>query len=51
MEERNFVLWYIDVGEQPTLEESQRRLDLLRAEGPSDAAFDFATVVKQKRVP
>ncbi len=51
MEERNFVLWHIDAGEQPTLEESQRRLDLLRAEGPSEAAFDFATALKQKRVP
>ena len=42
MEERNYVLWYIDAGEQPTLEESQRRLELLRADGPSEAAFDFS---------
>ncbi len=42
MEERNYVLWRIDEGEQPTLEESQRRLELLRADGPSEAAFDFS---------
>ncbi len=42
MEERNYVLWHIEAGEQPTLEESQRRLELLRAEGPSEAAFDFS---------
>ncbi len=46
MEERNYVLWHIAAGEQPTIEESQHRLDMLRADGPSEAVFDFATTVR-----
>ena len=48
MEERNFVLWRIEAGEQPTIEESQRRLDMLRREGPSEAAFDFSFAVSEQ---
>lgn len=49
MDERNHVLWRIEAGEQPTLDESQRRLDVLRAEGPSEAAFDFSQASLGKR--
>ena len=49
MEERNYVLWRIPPGEQPSLEESQRRLELLRSEGPSEAAFDFSQLGRTPR--
>ena len=42
VDERNFVLWRIEAAEQPTLEEPQQRLDMLRAEDPSEAAFNFS---------
>ncbi len=44
MEERNYVLWHIEPGQKPTLEESQRRLAMLRTGGPTEAVFDFGTM-------
>ena len=35
------VLWWIPVGERPSLEEGVARLDRLHREGPSAAAFSF----------
>jgi hypothetical protein len=37
-----FVMWWVPEGHRPTLDEALVRLDQLRAEGPSDAAFDWA---------
>ena len=35
------VLWWVPVGHVPTAEEGLARLDRLRREGPSAAAFTF----------
>ena len=35
------VLWWIPAGHAPTLAEAQQRLDTLRRDGPSAAAFSF----------
>jgi len=39
------VLWWIDEGHVPTLDEAAHRLALLRSLGPTDLAFDMATPV------
>ncbi len=36
------VLWWIPAGQLPTLDEAKKRLELLRARGPSEEAFSFA---------
>lgn len=41
MSEAYAVLWWIPAGTIPTLEEAGARLDRLRAQGPSAAAFTF----------
>ena len=38
----NMVLWSIATGEEPSLEDARRRLDMLRQDGPGPDAFDFA---------
>lgn len=35
------VLWWVPAGHRPTVEEAVERLELLRANGPSPAAFTF----------
>jgi heme-degrading monooxygenase HmoA len=35
------VLWWVPAGHRPTVGEAERRLELLRSEGPSPAAFTF----------
>ena len=42
MEDRHFVMWRTPVGHRPTLEEGLARLESLRANGPSDEAFDWS---------
>lgn len=37
----HLVLWWVDRGEPPTVEESLARLDHLRAHGPTPHAFTF----------
>lgn len=37
------VLWWVPAGERPSLAEALDRLDHLRAYGPSERAFTFAT--------
>lgn len=41
--ERFLVLWWVPAGHIPTLTEARERLDLIRAEGPTEQAFDFRT--------
>lgn len=36
------VLWWVEAGHIPTVEEAKARLERLAAEGPSPAAFTFA---------
>ena len=42
--ERHFVMWPVAPGHRPTLEEGLERLDALRRDGPSDAAFGWESV-------
>jgi hypothetical protein len=39
--EAHLVLWWVRAGHLPGVEEAEQRLDLLRALGPSPAAFTF----------
>jgi len=39
-----FVMWWIDIGHQPTVEEAFERLNYLRAHGPSDHAFGWESL-------
>lgn len=41
MQEAIVVLWWVPAGTVPTVEEALERLDLLRRDGPSPAAFSF----------
>ncbi len=43
LEQTGTVLWWIPDNHIPTLEEAQAKLDFLRANGSSQAAFGFAT--------
>ncbi len=37
----SYVIWPLPVGQCPTLVQAKEKLDLLAAEGPSEAAYDF----------
>lgn len=40
--ERHFVMWWVPEGHRPTLGEGLERLELLRREGATESAFDWA---------
>ena len=40
--EMHFVMWWVEVGHRPTLDEGLARLARLQADGASEAAFDWA---------
>lgn len=40
------VLWWVAPGERPSLEEGVRRLDLLKANGPSEEAFLWENIAQ-----
>lgn len=42
MEAHHFVMWWIDEGHLPTLEEAKARLEHLQANGDSDFAFGWS---------
>jgi hypothetical protein len=42
MDKQHFVMWWVDEGYQPTLEEAKRRLQHLHESGDSDFAFGWA---------
>lgn len=42
LEEQNFVMWQVEDGHQPTLEEAKQRLDHLNEFGDSDHAFGWS---------
>lgn len=42
MSSHHFVMWWIDEGHQPTLDEAKERLDHLDRHGNTDHAFDWA---------
>lgn len=37
----HLVLWWVEEGHVPTLDEAKRRLDILIADGPCEHAFTF----------
>ena len=37
----HFVMWWVPKGHRPTLDEAMERLDRLKNDGPSEAAFDW----------
>jgi len=41
MESRHLVLWWVPAGHRPDIAEADARLELLRANGPTEAAFTF----------
>jgi len=43
--EHKLVLWHVEPGVTPTLEEAVQRLSLLRAKGPSPEAFGWAEAI------
>jgi len=43
MQTPHFVMWWIEAGHIPTLEEAKERLDHLTANGPSEFAFGWET--------
>jgi len=45
MDDASTVLWWIPQGSIPTIEDAQRRFELLRRDGPTGEAFTFRTVV------
>ncbi len=42
MKSHHFVMWIIEEGHRPTLQEAKERLDYLNEHGNSDHAFDWA---------
>ena len=42
MQQAHLVLWWIPAGHRPNLDEAQQKLDQLRQNGPSPAAFTLA---------
>ncbi len=42
MKSHHFVMWWVEEGHQPSLQEAKERLDHLDAHGNTDHAFDWA---------
>lgn len=42
LDTHHFVMWWVEEGHQPTVEEAKDRLDCLNFEGNSDRAFDWS---------
>ncbi|MEM8750047.1 MAG: DUF3291 domain-containing protein [Pseudomonadota bacterium] len=42
MESHHFVMWWVEEGHEPTLEEARARIDHLDTHGNSDFAFDWS---------
>ena len=42
MEKQHFVMWWVDEGHQPTLDEAKARLDHLDRHGDGDFAFGWS---------
>ena len=40
-DQENLVLWWISAGHNPSIDEAEQRLDLLRSKGPTPDAFTF----------
>jgi hypothetical protein len=44
MQEAFVVLWWVRKGHRPSIDEAVKKLELLRAKGPTEAAFSFRQV-------
>ena len=42
MDKMHFVMWWVPIGHQPTIEEAMERLDMLQATGDSEDAFGWS---------
>ena len=42
LSDMHFVMWWVPVGHRPTLDEGMERLERLRVQGDSDAAFGWS---------
>ena len=42
MDSHHLVMWWVNEGHQPSLEEAKERLDHLNAKGDSEAAFGWS---------
>lgn len=51
MSEAFFVLWWIPSGHRPTVAEATLKLDLLRQQGPTSAAFTFRHAFPSPEAP
>ncbi len=45
MRDAHLVLWWIEAGHIPTIDEARARLDIIGAEGPTKRAFTFSCSV------
>lgn len=43
----NLALWWVPLGETPTVDDALKRLDLLRRLGPTRDAFDLGNIILQ----
>lgn len=48
MTEHHFVMWWVEEGHQPDLEEAKARLKMLQDRGPSEDAFGWADLRSAK---
>jgi len=51
MRKNHMVLWWIEDGHIPSLDEAKAKLDMIRANGPSPEAFDFQTPFSEQGNP
>lgn len=51
MSRNHMVLWWIEDGHIPSLDEAKEKLDAIRANGPSPEAFDFQTPFSEDGAP
>lgn len=51
MNRNHMVLWWIEDGHIPSMDEAKAKLDAIRAKGPSPDAFDFQTPFSESGQP
>lgn len=51
MPKTHMVLWWVEDGHRPNLDEARAKLDLIRANGPSPAAFSFTVPFDENGQP